>query len=249
MVRVVFVAPPRTFHSPEVTWIMDNDNHIKLGRFTKDLTGKQFGDLTVIRFAGKRERDQRTMWECLCACGKTTVTTGLKLTTGHTKSCGCLYRKHGKTDSPEYNIWHGLKKRCSEENGVGWKRYGGRGIFVCERWANDFRAFLEDMGQRPSSELSIDRIDNDKGYECGKCPDCLSRGTVKLNCRWATATQQIRNRSNTLFITHEGVTLTLMEWSERTGKPYQILWHRLYKGWSVADALTVPVKKVSSSPK
>ena len=90
-------------------------------------------------------------------------------------------RTHGGTKTPEYVIWYAMRQRCNNPHNKGWRNYGGRGITVCDRWQHSFAAFLEDMGRRPSRELSIDRIDNDGNYE----PD---------NCRWATAKEQRANR-------------------------------------------------------
>lgn len=126
-----------------------------------------------------------------------------------------------------YRIWHGMKDRCLNKNNARFNRYGGRGITVCERWM-DYRNFLADMGERPDG-MSIDRIDNTKGYS----PE---------NCRWATTKQQSRNKSNNRIITHNGVTMTLADWSEHTGVKYQIIIERLIAGWDFADAINTNLK-------
>jgi hypothetical protein len=155
-----------------------------------DLTGRQFTRLTVIKLAPRHPSYTGTMWECKCSCGKTCVSWGQHLRKGRMKSCGCLrhdwpakrFRTHGLTETAEYRIWCHMKGRCLDPNDKRYKDYGGRGIKVCKRWLHSFENFLKDMGSRPSPELSIDRYpDNNGNYE-------------PSNCRWATRSQQMRNR-------------------------------------------------------
>lgn len=127
-----------------------------------------------------------------------------------------------------------MQTRCHNPNSEDYPNYGGRGIRVCERWRTDFAAFLADMGPRPSSRHSIDRFPNQDGnYEPG-------------NCRWATAKEQQNNRRNNNFLTHAGLTLTITEWSLRTGLSRQTILHRLKRGQSVSRALTEPVNSKKS---
>lgn len=127
--------------------------------------------------------------------------------------------------SPAYISWISMKSRCTNPNWPGYERYHGRGIRVCERWMNSFVDFLADMGPRPPG-TTLDRIDNDKGYEPG-------------NCRWATSRQQAVNKSQTRILVHEGRSMSMVEWAEEIGINYSALQERIRK-WPLARALTEP---------
>jgi hypothetical protein len=163
-----------------------------------DLTGQRFGRLTVIRRHHEKYREAK--WECLCDCGNASITRGDHLRSGHTKSCNCLIGKakkgggkgrftHGETSNKsvpvEYEAWHGIKSRCLNKSNKAYSYYGGRGITICDRWLNSYENFVTDMGRRPKG-MSLDRIDNDGGYEPG-------------NCRWATWQQQAENTKRSRF--------------------------------------------------
>jgi len=210
--------------------------------------GDRFGRLVVVEesepFVSGSQR-QRAM-KCECDCGNVGVYRLYALRNGNTTSCGCLARelaverghrlgklygggtpKHGGCGTPEYSSWKSMISRCADKSN---SRYGGRGIKVCDRWVESFVAFLDDMGRRPSAGHSIDRIDNDGDYDPG-------------NCRWATAEEQCRNRSNTLYLSLNGETMSLPEWSERLGIDQSLIRSRLDRGWSDEEALTKPVEK------
>lgn len=121
-----------------------------------------------------------------------------------------------------------MRDRCNNPRRKQWKDYGGRGIKVCERW-NDFTAFLADMGERPSNKHSIERRDNERGYE----PN---------NCYWATRTQQNHNKRNNVQITFNGETHVLTEWARRLQMSHKSISRRLKQGWSVEATLTTPPK-------
>jgi hypothetical protein len=196
-----------------------------------DLTGQVFHRLTVV------ERDftktQNAYWRCLCICGNSVTVHGYDLRSGNTKSCGCykndLVRErsitHNMRQSNEYNIYCTMISRCHNPNNKCYYRYGGRGITVCQEWRDDFSAFYNHIGPRPSKKHSIDRIDNDLGYMPG-------------NVRWATNIEQAYNKSSNTYYTFNGKIMTLTEWSKETGiKPSTII-QRLKRGWSIEKALS-----------
>jgi hypothetical protein len=122
-----------------------------------------------------------------------------------------------------------MKVRCYDPKGLGFAHYGHRGIVVCDRWKHSFENFHEDMGDPPPN-MTIDRIDNDGNYE-------------PKNCRWATDKQQMRNRQNTRFLTHNGITLSVPDWADKIGIDRNSLGYRIRTGWSVHRALTTPPRQ------
>ncbi len=160
-------------------------------KLRKDLTGKRVGRLEVLHVAERTASGTR--WLCLCACGTETTVYSFHLTGKNLiLSCGCLRQevvasyslKHGDNTrtkrAPEYGVWSAMLDRCTNTKNKQYKDYGGRGIKVSPRWLN-YVHFLEDMGRRPSPELTLERMNNDKGY-------------YKRNCRWATRKEQASNR-------------------------------------------------------
>jgi hypothetical protein len=208
----------------------------------RDLTGLTFDRLTVIELHDRCRGVAR--WRCRCECGSETISTAHNLTSGRSKSCGCLSREmfrargttHGLCRSPEYGIWNAMRQRCENPNNKSFPRYGAKGITVCQRWTESFESFLADMGPRPSPSHSLDRVDGTRGYE-------------PSNVRWATMTEQNRNRKDNRILTHNGESHSLAEWSERTGISDSAIRTRLRKGWTVDDALTIPVGEAHRYPR
>jgi hypothetical protein len=201
-----------------------------------NLVGHRFGRLTVVASAPSSAQG-RARWRCHCDCGAESVVLGKKLLSGTQKSCGCFRAEvlrsagaanvshgHARAEaSPTYRTWKSMLSRCTNPNATAFPRYGGRGVAVCARW-EVFENFLADMGERPAG-TTLDRFPNRAGnYE----PD---------NCRWATPTEQARNRSSSRPLTVAGVTLTIAEWAERRGLRPSTIHERLRRGWSAADAL------------
>ena len=152
-----------------------------------DLTGQRFGRLTVLKRA--ETINKRTRWLCRCDCGEEVIVEAYNLKKGHTQSCGCLQREaaskanttHGMRGSRLYRIWVCMHNRCYRKCYHAYNHYGGRGITICDEW-HDFQAFQYwAIENGYNDDLSIDRIDNDKGYY----PD---------NCRWVTMEEQNRNK-------------------------------------------------------
>lgn len=209
-----------------------------------DLTGQRFGRLTVVERAENYVAPngrQAARWVCLCDCGNKTTVVGGDLRTGRTKSCGCFEQEsrylsrniiHGGFGTKLYNVWRGMKKRCYNPKNKFFKDYGGRGITVCDEWRDDFAKFRDwAMANGYREDLSIDRIDNDKGYS----PD---------NCKWATREEQGNNkRSNRAFLVN-GKKKTMAELCREYQKNRGKVEGRLKNGWTIEEALDlVPRKK------
>ena len=210
-----------------------------------DITGQTFHYLTAVRPSGSA-KGVGVVWECLCKCGKTTNATAKNLRSGNTKSCGCLNSErviarnkagatHGMTGTPTWVVWDNMIQRCTNPNHKSYKEYGARGITICPAWRNEFATFHKDMGPRPAG-MSIDRIDNDKGYEPG-------------NCRWATVVEQANNRRNNITLTVGGVTDTLANWSRKTGIGQKTIMYRIKNGWSDEQALSTTPSKANKLEK
>lgn len=201
-----------------------------------DLTGQRFGRLTVQRFAG-RPKPTRTMWECLCDCGTIRIAERSNLKKGSVQSCGCLSRemtiarstKHGDASggkcTVEWTSYRNARARCHNLKHKSYPDYGGRGI---EFRFESFEEFLATVGRKPTPDHSLDRIDVDGHYERG-------------NVRWATPTEQGRNKRTNVFISAHGKTMTRSEWANILGVSPECLSVRHKAGWCDECTVTLPV--------
>lgn len=200
-----------------------------------DLVGMKFGRWTVLEYA---EYKNGVMWLCRCTCGTEKKVRSDHLRYGKSTSCGC-YRnevttketarkneKHGMYNTRLYRIWRGMKQRCSDKCPIrSAKSYYAKGIRVCDEWKNDFRVFAKWAIENVYEEnKSIDRINVDGNYE-------------PSNCRWATAVEQARNKSDTLVVEYNGERRPLREWAEVLGINYSTLATRLRRGKSPEEVL------------
>lgn len=183
------------------------------------MAGKTYGRLTGISYEGNFR------WKFMCSCGSVIITRGVDVRKGKSLSCGCGTREatirrcttHGHCRHPEYHVWRGIKQRCENPHHRSYHRYGGRGISICAEWSSDFAAFFRDMGERPEIGFTVERVDNNGPYS-------------KQNCVWATPKQQAQNRRTSHFITHDGQTLTIAQWADKTGVGYATICGRIRAG-------------------
>lgn len=206
-----------------------------------DRTGRQYNRLTVIKLSEEKGINGKLKWICRCTCGKEVCVLGDRLTSNHTKSCGCLSteasialgknkKKHGMSGSLEYYIWINMKIRCFKKTSPYYKNYGARGITVCDRWKNSFHNFYQDMGPKPGPEHSLDRIENDGNYEPG-------------NCRWATMIEQNNNRRNSNLFLFRGSYASIAMIARLTGIPQPTLVSRVKRmKLSIDEAVELTLK-------
>jgi hypothetical protein len=187
--------------------------------------GDVFGRLEVIhRMVAE---DGSVSWLCKCDCGRYGTAKTSQLVKGIVKSCGCGARS--SFDHPLYGVWVAMIGRCTNPKHPNYKDYGGRGITVCQRWLSSFRDFVEDMGDRDNPEMTIDRIDNDKGYS-------------KDNCRWATRVEQANNKRSTHWITYNGVRDSLTNHCRALGISRAVIFDRIRRGATFEEAVSKPVR-------
>jgi len=208
-----------------------------MGQF-KNLVGKRFGKLLVIEHNGVYVFPcgvKTQTWKCKCDCGNEKIIKSRELKSGDTKSCGCIRKekpnsqKHGKSNSRLYIAWTNMKSRCYNYKNKDYKHYGEKGITVCDEWLNQFQTFYDwSMKNGYREDLTIDRIDNSKGYN----PN---------NCRWVTIKEQLNNYSKNHLVNYKGQQYTIKQLSEKINIPERTLRYRIINNWE-ENELSLPPK-------
>lgn len=202
-----------------------------------DRTGKVYGYLTVLSFAGKNKLGQSN-WLCRCECGVERVIFSGNLNNGHTVSCGCKkgILKHGENRNshrtPEYQAMAGILQRCLNPKSPAFKHYGGRGITVCKEWNSmvKYQEFLSHIGRKPTPSHTVERIDNSKGYQPG-------------NVRWATAGEQMRNTRRNIKVVIDGLEMCFKDACVKFSISPSAAKKRIRSGWPVELAIKTPPSK------
>lgn len=210
------------------------------------LVGEKYGLLTVIEVLPYKRyaNGSVAMRRFRCECGEERVTNVSAVRRGKIKSCGCNKanacregrKTHGMFYTAEYRLWSNIIDRCENPNNPSFSRYGGRGIRLCAEWRISFDAFFAGVGNKPGWANSLDRVDNDKGYDPG-------------NVRWSTHKEQARNKSNTVRVIVDGETICVAELCERNGLPASRVRGRLKAGYSLDVAVSNTDLRIFNGPR
>ena len=195
--------------------------------------GKKYNHWTILKKVESNKYGQ-PKWLCMCDCGNLKKLYLPRIKNGYSKSCGC-YRteflakknsKHGMSNSRIYKIWNGMKRRCYTKTNTMYKHYGNRGIKLCDEWLDKENGFINfynwAIKNGYQDNLSIDRIDVNGNYE-------------PYNCRWVTQKVQSNNTRRNVYITYNGETHTLKEWSDLLKLNYKMVFNRYQKGFSLQE--------------
>lgn len=203
----------------------------------RDLTGMRFGKWTVLERS--TNKGVQTMWHCKCDCGTERDVNAYTLVHSGSNCCGCIHKEkpnrktHGMSKTFISREWRGIKSRCYNTNSKSYKDYGGRGIKMCDKWKDDLQSFYDDVSKLAhygEKGYTLDRINNDGNYE----PN---------NVRWATKSEQNKNKRSNINITYNGTTQCLKLWAKEFNIPYLSLYQRINKlNWDIERALTTPVR-------
>lgn len=215
------------------------DKGVNMDNLSNKYIGKTINKLTVCNIVKK---NNRLYFNCICECGKSALIRTDAVISGKTKSCGCLKgsspKRFTNISRKDYHklqsTWFRINYRCHNKNHHKYPFYGAKGIYVCDQWRNSLDDFiLWSINNGYSYNLTIDRIDNSKGYS----PE---------NCRWATLKQQQRNRNVTKMFTYNNVTKPISEWCEILNLPYDATKERLKHGWSMEKCISTPIRNYKS---
>lgn len=202
-----------------------------------DISGNRFGKLIVKEFVGRINK--RSLWLCVCDCGKVKTVESSNLKSGQTKSCGCIRKeisvglippsnkKHGLSSHKLYAVHQTMIARCYNPNNHAYDRYGGRGIIVCERW-HSFNNFYEDMVGSYKEGLTLERVNTNGNYE-------------KSNCKWDTYKNQARNTRANRIVSYKEIIAPIAQICESLNKDAKIVYRRIRDGWSVTEAIETPI--------
>lgn len=204
----------------------------------KDITGQTQGYLTALRYLGSDGKNSVWLFNCSACGGEYRLAAsefGKLRKRGVTASCGCMRGKtisakratHGMSKHPAFAVWRSMVDRCRLPSHQAWANYGGRGITVCAEWQDSFEAFWRDMGPSYSSGLTLERVDNSKGYSAE-------------NCRWATYREQANNKRRTVFVQVGREQIPASVYAERYGLGLSTLYYRLDQGLTHPE-LSAPV--------
>ncbi len=191
--------------------------------------GAKYGHLTVVE--NLKIRSGFSKVRCICECGKEWKGLPIKITSGHTKSCGCRKGKHihSMSHSCLYKVWQGIKDRCENPNNKAYRNYGKRGISIYEQWYDPEKFIKWALESGYQKGLQIDRIDNNSNYS-------------PSNCRWVTPLQNSQNKRTNKNITIKGETKTMAAWARNAGMTFTGFRHRVMRGVT-GEALLAPSKK------
>lgn len=197
----------------------------------KDLIGQKFGRLTVIKRV-ENSKNGSTRWLCRCECGNEKIVLSSHLKSHKIQSCGCLFKEkliqrnliHGKTNTKIFKVWQGIKNRCFNKNSDKYIYYGGRGISICQEWQEFLPFYNWAINNGYKDNLTIDHINVNGDYE-------------PSNCRWVTVKEQANNKQNTVYITYNGETHTIPEWSRITKINKRTLYTRYYRDNKIGEDL------------
>lgn len=215
---------------------------VSIQRWDKNVVGKKFNRLTIESYS-HTSKWRQAYFVVKCDCGRKKTVRMSSIINGKIKSCGCYAKevcptvsiRHGHSRDGQgtaYRSWLSMNNRCYCPSNPEFENYGGRGIYVCERWRGEagFTNFLLDMGERPSGRYSIDRVDNDGIYE-------------PSNCRWATSKEQHRNKSTNVMINIGGEVKCLKDWCFYYNINYSTVQARIRKGQTPKLAIIEPARR------